>query len=250
MKKSFFLLFACLFFLQSCVTVNQFEFEKLHASHEALSFDNEDVVATLTFNDSEWVTLAIQNKSSSVIQLVTDLSTYSSKHGATSKLVPEGTKFIDAKNSTPSYTVAPISNFSKSFFSADSVYYNTGKYGGWMSSSWVPDSLTGSSFVFCYKVSGNEKYIVFSPTEAEPLPIGMVEEKAMNWNILFLNPPENRRRYLYEKALSTAKKKYGSDVVLRNLRYNGDWNPLSLILYFSMLGFVEDATLVADVYAK
>ena len=99
MKKNIgiFGVIAILFSLSSCVTMNQVEYGKTFASHSPIEFENEDVKATLTFNNAEWVGLVIESKSDNVLQFVTDLSTFTASSGNNSKLVPEGTKFIDAK---------------------------------------------------------------------------------------------------------------------------------------------------------
>jgi hypothetical protein len=80
--------------------------------------------------------------------------------------------------------------------------------------------------------------------------LGTVIVKETYWNFLFLNSVENRRKVLFDKAMVEAKNKYGENIELKNLRYQGDWNAASLLFYFSMLGFVEDATLTADVFPK
>jgi len=245
-----------LFSFSSCVTMNQVEFGKKFASHSPIEFENEDVKSTLTFNNAEWVGLVIESKSESVLQFITDLSTFTASSGNSSKLVPEGTKYIDAKNSVPPSAIPPRSRFQKSFFSADSIYYSSGQYGGWRSQAWIPNSLAGTTFVFTYKINGIDKYIIFSGDKSQSsLPVqsaslGTVTVKETYWNFLFLNSVENRRKVLFDKAMLEAKNKYGENIELKNLRYQGDWNAASLLFYFSMLGFVEDATLTADVFAK
>jgi hypothetical protein len=77
--------------------------------------------------------------------------------------------------------------------------------------------------------------------------LGSVIVKKTFWNILFASPVNERRRTLYNLAMQDARYRYGDDIVLRNLRYIGSWSPMSLVLYFSLLGFVEDASLTADV---
>ena len=103
--------FLALFLLTSCVTTNQVEYGKENASHTPIEFENEDLKATLSFESSQWINLSIENKKEDVVQFVTDLATFSSVSGNTSKLVPDGTKYIDVKNTVPSSAIAPKSNF-------------------------------------------------------------------------------------------------------------------------------------------
>ncbi|MBP7030987.1 MAG: hypothetical protein KBB84_08300 [Spirochaetes bacterium] len=243
-----------LFLLTSCVTTNQVEYGKENASHTPIEFENEDLKATLSFESSQWINLSIENKKEDVVQFVTDLATFSSVSGNTSKLVPDGTKYIDVKNTVPSSAIAPKSNFQKSFFSADSVYYQSGEYGGWRTRNWIPDSLIGSTFIFTYKINGNDKYIIFkgddsvSSLPAKATSFGSVTVNKTYWHVLFLKSADSCRESLYEAAMTEAKKQYGENIVLKNLKYKGNWSPASLLLYFSMLGYVEKASLTADVY--
>ena len=96
-----------LFLLTSCVTTNQVEYGKENASHTPIEFENEDLKATLSFESSQWINLSIENKKEDVVQFVTDLATFSSVSGSTSKLVPDCTKYLDVKNTVPSSAIAP-----------------------------------------------------------------------------------------------------------------------------------------------
>jgi len=253
MKKLLVILGLSVMLLLGCVTMNQVEYGKQYATHTPIDFANEDVSATLQFDNQEWVSLTINNSSDTVIQFITDLSSFTSISGDSSKLVPDGTKYIDAKNVQPSVAIPPNSKFAKTFFSANSIYYASGQYGGWETSAWIPNSLEGSSFVFTYKLNGIDKYIIFGGDKSvSSMPksdkiLGTITVKQTYWNFLFLNSVENRRNNLFENAEKEAKEKYGSNIQLKNLRYVGDWNPASLLFYFSMLGFVEDAALTVDI---
>jgi hypothetical protein len=148
--------------------------------------------------------------------------------------------------------IPPGGRYNKSFFSADSFYYSS-SLKTWITRKWIPNNLTGSSFVFTYKINGDEKYIVFSgENSVSNLPasdeiLGTVDSEKTFWNFLFLKSPNKRREILHDMALQEAQGKYGNDVRLKNLKYVGAWSPASLLFYFSLLGFVEKATLSADV---
>jgi uncharacterized protein YceK len=80
-----------------------------------------------------------------------------------------------------------------------------------------------------------------------PQKVATIVESDTYWSILFLESPEAMRKNLFEKASNKAKLLYGDDVKLINLNYTGEWNALSLLLYFGMLGQVQDVILTADV---
>jgi hypothetical protein len=214
---------------------------------------NEDVDAVLTAESSVWIVLELKNKTDKVIVLENDLASFTYPGGQNTKLAPDGTRYIDANKPFPEVTIPPKSNFNIAFFAVESIYYTSGEYGGWGSSSWVPQSLEGTSFTFAYKIDGIEKFIVFSGNEISKIvttasiKIGTITHKEIFWNILFLYSVENRRSYLLSKAKEDAVKIYGPDIQLINIEYTGSWNALSLILDFSLLGFVEDAAVTADV---
>jgi hypothetical protein len=244
-----FLVLGC--FIQGCITTSQYRFGQAHRSHESLRVEDESIVATLEFVEAKQVNLSINNKTDMVIELLVDPSSFTYATGVSSKLIPAGTRYIDSTQVQPSIAIPPKSNFYKSFFSADSVSYVSGQSGGWKIRNWIPNNLTGSSFVFPYKVKSGEGYLVFKNQKTEPATsqsLGPVSVAVTNWNILFQNSVTQRRKAIYNKALETAQSQYGNQVELRNLRFIGKWSPMSLLLYFSILGFVEDASLTADVF--
>lgn len=67
------------------------------------------------------------------------------------------------------------------------------------------------------------------------------------WNVLFLRSVEERRNELYRTALYKAKSVYGNNIELKDLTYEGKWSAKSLLLYFSIFGFVENASLRANI---
>lgn len=262
-----FLCFAVsLFLLTSCVTGTKLEnssnsyLQENDAaySHSPIDFENEDVKAVLQFDGARWVELFIENKTDNVLQFTTDLSTFTFADGSNTGLIPSGTKFIEAGKSIPPFVIAPKSKFQKSFSAVDAIGYL--EVSGWYSADWLPESLKGTNFIFSYKFDGVDKYIVFQGDKSQstqpPSPppqktaLGNVRADKRFWNVLFLKSVEKRRKILFDEAMVEAKRKYGENIDLKNLRYEGVWNPASLLFYFSMLGFVEDASLTADVFTK
>lgn len=82
-------------------------------------------------------------------------------------------------------------------------------------------------------------------------PKGRVTATQMYIHPLFMGKsPEYMRMELQNKALEEAHNQYGSDSYLSNIQYYSNLNILGILFYFDMLGFVEDATITADVVTK
>ena len=67
------------------------------------------------------------------------------------------------------------------------------------------------------------------------------------WHILFTG---NTEETVLERAEAEAEAKYGEGAFPMNIRYNGNWSASSLLLYFSMLGWVEKLSVTADVFKQ
>ena len=52
------------------------------------------------------------------------------------------------------------------------------------------------------------------------------------------------------RILKEASKRFGSNVVVKNINYSGEWSALSLLMYYNTLGYVENVFAYADVYKK
>lgn len=239
--------------LTSCVTMKP---NIADLPRPEMDFQNDLVDARLNCQNSHWATISIENKSDKVITLIWDLSSFTSETGNSQRLIPEGTKYINANSSIPPITIAPNSRFIKSFSSSESFYYQSGQYGGWRDIPWIPKDLRNTKFVFGYRIGQNDSFIVFDGNESSvkmeqpPKVIGSVRYEKTIWNILFIKSPTKRRLFLLNQAKDIAKDKYGDNIELINIEYRGKWSPFSLVLYFSALGFVEHASITADVVMK
>ncbi len=77
--------------------------------------------------------------------------------------------------------------------------------------------------------------------------LGQVTANRTYWHVLFIGSPEVHRTELLELAKETATAKYGQDIDIRNPKYSSKWSAASLLLYFSILGWVENASVTIDV---
>jgi hypothetical protein len=243
------------FFITSCTTVT-LKPDSVDLPRPAMHFQNDNMSTTLNCKNSHWAEILIENKTDKVITLQWDLSSFSPISGSSQRLIPEGTKYSQSQQSVPPVAIAPGTKFVKSFTSADGSYYESGQYGGWRDLPWIPKDLNGSKFVFGYRLDNKDDFIIFDGNESSKnivqpeQPIGTVTYSKTYWNILFLKSVDSRRSELLQLAKEKAKKQYGNDIELANIAYSGSWKPESLILYFSMLGFVEKASISADVMVK
>jgi len=65
----------------------------------------------------------------------------------------------------------------------------------------------------------------------------------------FIGPSSlQKRNQLTNLLKEQAKKQYGDTAEIDNIKFESSWHPASLLFYFSLMGYVEDAGASADVY--
>jgi len=88
-----------------------------------------------------------------------------------------------------------------------------------------------------------------SGTETPPAErAGTVSVRGRTWNWLFRLPPEDRLAALEAAALKEAREAYGPDAEIRVEKIASLWHPLSLVMLFDLLGYVEETGLSASVW--
>ncbi len=122
MKKTLYLLSIVLTLLftgcsNSPKTIKEFESKIIKTS----SYANVEVKERY-----QGIILTLENKTDDVIEV-----DWNSSNLNGSNLFLEGQKYIDAGRAVPATVIAPYSKITKNVFSADNVYYSSGKYGGW-----------------------------------------------------------------------------------------------------------------------
>ncbi len=228
----------------------------------ALISINKEIVTDNHFDFDIYVDFTIENKTGEGISLITDYLSYNFTSGKMVKLLPGETKQLHTALSSPPIAIPPHSTIQKTF------YFVEASDGAQIALKFiVTPTLENASLVFGYRKDGKEIVSMVTPADIvnvttysgyvyrdpnRPLPehknkLGQVTVKQKTWNLLFTKSIEKRRQILFDKATQKAVEQYGNDILLANVRYEGMWNPLSLLLYFSMLGFVEDASVTADV---
>jgi hypothetical protein len=124
---------------------------------------------------------------------------------------------------------------------------------GWATREWAAIPAAGSSFTIGYFVRETLKFLecVFTdttPATIEAKPKGTVTVRRVYWHPLFIGFPQIERDELRSDAIQRATIEFGEPVRLYNLSYRSEWNGWSLLLYFSLLGWIENAILTADAY--
>ena len=220
--------------LSSCTTIP-------NHSNLLSTYDDDNLLATIAVAD-EYINLNIKNKTNSVITLSVEGSTTTMKNGETSKLIPEGTIYLQANAVQSPLSITPNGVLKKAFIPASAIAWDNSN---WKIQSWV-DS-TNFSLVFPYLIDGKQKFIIVQTSFSEKKDIlGSVEASKTYWHLLF-GGKDKYKDELYKIALEDAINQYGKDIILVNASYNGEWSPLSLVLYFDIFGYVDNITFKADV---
>lgn len=248
MKKIILFIIVSVIALSSCVTMSDPNISQhLQLPKKLTVVTDSGITASVSFDDRVWMVLEVENNTNEPVRIEPDNSSFAFPSGQTSKPVSEDTRGYDAGRSVPPIVVGAGEKFRGEFVSRNAISYNY----GWRLSEWVPINPEGLAITIGYSTAGNDGYFSFkydsqSANAPDWTTLGEVEVEKRFWNFLFLRSGDKRRKELFELAQEKALAEYGSDRLI-NLKYEGSWNGLSLLLYFSMLGFVEDATLTATV---
>lgn len=205
-------------------------------------------VSAVSFDSGRWLRLSFTNKSDKSITVISDLVQFFGKSREyTTRLIPGETRRIMDASTIPNFMIPPSEKIEKEYTSKDHDNYDASHFVYKSKISYIAVS---------YKIGSEEKYLkvpdinIKEDFSAEGIKVGTVESNWIFIHPLFIQLTDSNREKLYNRALEKAQNKYGNDVYLANLVFDGSWNPLSLLLYFDALGFVEKGTLTADVYKK
>ena len=277
MKKVAWVIVCVIFLLltTSCVTGTENITKQKNYERGEYRYEDENLVITASINKEValddyfdfdiYVEFTIENKTSAGMSFLTDYVSYNYSSGEMVKLLPGETKQLHTALSAPQIAIPPRSIIKKTF------YFVEDSEGAYAALKYTISPLLENAYlVFGYAKDGIEAVTTITAADRinttilsgyvyhnknYPLPefrkkLGQVTVEKRTWNVLFLNSVEKRRQLLFDLAMQQAIEKYGNDIVLANVHYDGTWNPLSIILYFSMLGFVENETITADVLGR
>ena len=233
--------------LSSCITsglTERFDFLS--------SAEDENLQAFVAVHNSRDVELQLRNKTDQPLIIDWDSFAYRSPSGESMRVIHAGVRLIDRNQPQSRNTIAPNAQLSDMLVPSDAISYSSGKYGGWSTNPWAPIPPRNISFTIAYEIANQQRFLECSFTEDDIIrsigrPIGHVSASKTVWHLFFINNPEGNREDLLKKAHEMAVQQYGQDIKITNPKYSSNWNIASLLLYFSMLGWVENASVTADV---
>lgn len=191
---------------------------------------------------ARYLTVSIQNKSNAPIILDLNKSAYSGLSGS-ARMVDGSTTRMNANLSQPLYTVVPKSSMTRNLYDPSENGFSVG-----VDIEGAENYGLNTHVILCLTIDGKDQYVdvplrsTIEVVEGEK--IGEVSLSFSKWHFLFLG---NTRQAVVDKAKAEAIVKYGEGIRIENIRYNGHWTPASLLLYFSLLGWVEKVEVTADV---
>ena len=106
------------------------------------------------WEDLEGIEISIHNVSSKPI--IIDWNKSALEYNGTShRVFLTGQKFIDANKDIPDQVIGSGSRIDKGIYPADSVYYVSGRYGGWRMKSFNTNII---SCLICIEIDGKERF--------------------------------------------------------------------------------------------
>lgn len=163
-------------------------------------------------------------------------------NGTSNRVVVGETKKINSDLQQPTFTIAPNSSLKKTLCNPRSTDYLYG---------WVFDEQQDLRLSICLNVNGEDAYIDIELSTNESKisykeeKIGEVQAEFTKWHIFFLGSDEFAAA---NALLKQARKQYGDDTWIKNIKYEANWSPLSLVLYCDLFGYVRQGNASADVY--
>ncbi len=209
--------------------------------------ENEDIEVVLSIGNLEEMQVTIYNKSNAPIIIDWDGFSYVDQDKFAHRLIHGGVRIIEKEKPQAPQTLPGASRLADVLVPVD--FIAKGK-----PLNWIPVPPNNISVTVAYLTNNKSMFLecVFSAfpdqkiTKDSPI-IGSVESKKVFIHPLFIATPESNRKALYKNAEEKARKEYGINIELVNLVYYSEWHFASLLFYFSMLGWVENATIMATV---
>jgi hypothetical protein len=238
------------FILTSCVTTG------LKQDYGFLAtIEDSNVFVTIAIHNETDVEIQIENNSNQPISVDWDSFAYKTPFGESKRLIHSGVRLIDRNQAQSKNTVPAKGRITDMLVASDAIGYTTGRYGGWSTYPWIAIPPENCSFTIAY-IIGNELTFLDCAFTKEVVDrirgnkIGEVKVEDIFWHVFFYANSEKDRQDLLNKAQTTALEKYGQNVRIINPRFNSSWHIASLLLYVSMLGWVETANVTKDVITQ
>lgn len=208
-----------------------------------MSADSSDgtMAVTIVSAGENIAQASIENTSERPVTIIWDRSSYSIPGGYSSRIITGETTRIDVSRSQPPLTIGAGNSTREILIAAKAVEDDE-------ISSWMAED---GEFLIAYEQGEASNFLSVPIDSVERTPgdelLGYVKVEQIRWHPLFIGFPGRIRSSLREEARTKAEAQYGDDVRLVNERFTSEWHPLSLLIGFSMYGWVENAALSVTV---
>ena len=208
------------------------------------NYTDEDVTVsaeTITDPDKRTVrSLAITVTNTGDTPVIIDLDRSAFIHDAISERVVNGeTRKLDAANPQAVSVAAPGTSINLNLFSGTGEDYS---FNIWKTNA--------CSLMLALNIDGSDRYVTIPLSSSDEFApdaeyLGTISAEKNIWHFLFIGGREEKLKTLIQEK---ATEEFGVEAYVANVRYSTNWSALSLVLYFNMLGYVENCTVTADVY--
>jgi hypothetical protein len=212
-------IFIAALFISACTTIDM------------STYEDENIYAELEMNDPKQVSLTVTNRTNDEFTLDQNSSSYTH--------IDQRSPLAAVADTQVGAVVAPLqvpagTRRTQNFAIEQAVTFTNGKRN---ISEWVPENTSKEQFSFAYRIGDIEQLITFPDSQGRVL-LGKVEV-SQDIAVPFFSSIIDRRRKLYDQAVTRAQNDFGKDgkkFKLVNIHYESKTN-----------GFVENASLSADV---
>ena len=251
MKRNWaiFLCILLMLMISSCATgyipSEDYEEEDDMISFEG-SFENDDFTIAVSANYEDgivakYLVLTVNNRGN--VPIIVDLNKSAYVGVMSSQRMIDGeTRVINSNLAQPLFTVAPKSFLTRMLFDSSQSGFlgNSGDL-----------NVLNPRVSLCLTIDGKDQFfdielkkpVKIEQTETKEV-IGQVEFSTIKLYPLFIG---SNSKAAIKEAKKEAVKKFGEGVKVENIRYEANWNPLSLLLYFDALGQFRNIKGTADV---
>ena len=212
-----------------------------HASleREYLEYDCKEILDDYSFSidyTQGFLAVIIENKTDKVIQFDQNQSVYVCD-GLSYRVVEGNTRVIDSAKVQPIISIGPHSAISIHLYNSENKLLPCSD-GATLYSAVIKN---GETEIIPLKLS-ERKITVDGPVREV---IGKVSVEFSDWHWLFLGDSEAK---ILEALTEKANMSYSEgSYTLENVVYKKDWSPMSLLMYFNLLGYVDTITATAEV---
>lgn len=211
------------------------------------SYEDDDLSISISTEYTDLVpyyyTVMIKNNTDTLMSFDPNQCVASAMVGGSIRLVDGETKKINVNLEQAKFPIAPGSYVSRDMYPVNDVDLI---FASSVDTIIIPIEKDGKTKFYSVPIEKSYRTeTVNVETDIEQVPVGKVSLKKTYWQFLFIGNPQDK---IVKDLQEEAKRIYGEDAYLGNIKYEQNWNALSLILYFDLFGYVSTIDATADVY--